>query len=104
MRSLKFPVVTEKSIAQAEKRVYTFAVELKMTKPEIAKLIEKLYSVNVMAVRVQKVIGQKVRRKTGVGKKPDWKKARVTIQTGQTIQDFAFPPEEKESKESEKKQ
>lgn len=88
MLIVKSPVITEKSLQQATTGVYTFSVANTATKPEIAKMIAKLYSVVVKKVRVQSVIGQKVRRKTGIFKQSDWKKALVTLKSGQVIKAF----------------
>lgn len=82
------PIVTEKSLAAAQKGVYTFMVASTATKPEIAKAVTKLYGVKVAVVRVQSVVGQDVRRKSGIGKKKDWKKALVTVATGSKIKEF----------------
>jgi large subunit ribosomal protein L23 len=96
------PIITEKSLAQAEKSVYTFAVHDTATKPEIAKAIEALYKVKVAKVRVAAVKGQVVRRRNGIGKQRDWKKAVITLTAGQSIKDFEFEAEtvETEAKET----
>jgi large subunit ribosomal protein L23 len=90
------PVITEKSLQHAQNGVYTFAVAKTATKSEIAKLVAKLYSVEVTSVRVQSVKGKAVRRKTGIFKENDWKKALVTVKKGQAIKEFELP-EQKEA-------
>lgn len=85
------PIITEKSMAQAQTGVYTFAVDPRRTKPAIARAIEELYKVTVDAVRVQSVKGKAVRRKKGLGRQRDWKKALITVKMGQAIKDFALP-------------
>jgi large subunit ribosomal protein L23 len=87
------PIITEKSLAMAATGVYTFAVADKTTKTEIGKAVENAYKVDVTGVRVLSVKGHVVRRKTGLGKQRDWKKALVTVKSGQTIKDFAFEAE-----------
>ena len=97
------PVVTEKSIAQAEHGVYTFAVHSNATKPEIAKAIEGIYKVSVVDVNVSGVHGKSVRRKTGIGKEKNWRKAFVTVKKGQKISDFEFVAEKTEKDEKKEK-
>lgn len=92
------PIVTEKSLALAANGTYTFAVAGGSNKAEIAKAIENVYKVIVAKVRVLSVTGESVRRRTGLGKKPDWKKALVTLKKGDKIKDFEFEAS-KETKE-----
>lgn len=89
------PIITEKSMAMAANGVYTFAVADTTTKTEVAKAVEKAHKVDVTNVRILTVKGQVVRRKTGLGKTSDWKKAVVTVKAGQQIKDFAFEAETK---------
>lgn len=84
------PIITEKSIATAANGVYTFAVNDQATKLQVAQAVEKVYGVKVAKVRVLTVTGKEVRRRTGLGKENDWKKAMVTLEKGQTIKDFEF--------------
>ena len=75
------PVVTEKSNDELQEGKYTFKVNKKATKVEIAKAIEKLFEVKVLKVNTMKVNGKKKRVGYHVGKTSDWKKAIVTIDT-----------------------
>ena len=75
------PVVTEKSNDQLQEGKYTFKVNKKATKVEIAKAVEKLFEVKVLKVNTMKVNGKKKRVGSHVGKTSDWKKAIVTIDT-----------------------
>ena len=68
------PVVTEKSNDELQQGKYTFKVNKKATKVEIAKAVEKLFEVKVL----------KVNTMTVQGKTPDWKKAIVTIDINPT--------------------
>ena len=70
------PVVTEKSNDELQEGKYTFKVNKKATKVEIAKAVEKLFEVKVL-----KVNGKKKRVGYHTGKTSDWKKAIVTIDT-----------------------
>ena len=75
------PVVTEKSNDELQEGKYTFEVNKKATKVEIAKAIEKLFEVKVLKVNTMNVSGKKKRVGYHVGKTSDWKKAIVTIDT-----------------------
>ena len=75
------PVVTEKSNDQLQEGKYTFKVNKKATKVEIAKAVEKLFEVKVLKVNTMNVNGKKKRVGYHVGKTSDWKKAIVTIDT-----------------------
>ena len=75
------PVVTEKSNDGLQEGKYTFKVNKKATKVDIARAIEKLFEVKVLKVNTINVDGKKKRVGYHVGKTPDWKKAIVTIDT-----------------------
>jgi len=75
------PVVTEKSNDGLQEGKYTFEVNKKATKVDIAKAVEKLFNVKVLSVNTMKVNGKTKRVRYKEGKTPDWKKAIVTIDT-----------------------
>ena len=75
------PVVTEKSNDQLQEGKYTFKVNKKATKIDIAKAVEKLFQVKVLKVNIINMNGKKKRVGYHVGKTSDWKKAIVTIDT-----------------------
>ena len=82
---LKAPVITEKSqIAKSEGK-YTFKVSPKASKTEIKEAVEKIFKVNVKAIRTLNVKPKKRRvgRYTGLTNRT--KKAIVTLAEGQTI-------------------
>ncbi len=83
------PHVSEKasSIAEAANQV-VFRVAADASKREIKAAVEKLFSVQVEAVRVANVKGKTRRTRQGVGRRSDWKKAYVRLAQGQEI-DFA---------------
>ena len=78
------PVVTEKSNDELQQGKYTFKVNKKATKVEIAKAVEKLFNVKVLNVNTMNVRGKKKRVGYNVGRTSDWKKAIVTIDTNPT--------------------
>ena len=84
---IKKPVVTEKSMANQQKRVYTFIVAPDATKPEVKHAVEKAFNVKVDGVRSIKVKGKLKRMKNQLleGKRKDWKKVYVTLQEGSRL-------------------
>ena len=75
------PVVTEKSNDQMQMGKYTFEVNKKATKVEIANAVEKLFNVKVLNVNTMTVKGKTKRVRYVEGKTSDWKKAIVAIDT-----------------------
>lgn len=87
------PVITEKSLAKAAEGVYSFFVVKAAGKPQIAAAIERLFEVKVESVRIQSTHGKIMRRRTGLGKEGDYKKAIVKLAKGSTIKSFELPAE-----------
>ena len=89
MSILKRPLVTEKVSGLNEKGKYGFIVELTANKVEIKSAVEKMYNVNVERVNTISVMGKQKTRytKAGVlaGRKPNYKKAIVTLAQGEVI-------------------
>ena len=80
------PHVSEKAARAGEKHnQFVFRVRLDATKPEIAKAVELMFSVDVEAVQVVNVGGKKKRFGASFGRRSDWKKAYVSLKSGQTI-------------------
>ena len=75
------PIVTEKSNDGINEGKYTFKVNKKATKPEIAMAVEKLFNVKVLKVNTINVSGKTRRVGRNYGKKKKKKKAIVTIDT-----------------------
>ncbi|MDI6829278.1 MAG: 50S ribosomal protein L23 [Armatimonadota bacterium] len=83
------PIMTEKSIAGADQRKYTFRVNRRANKIEIARAIEQIFNVKVQDVNTINVRGKKKRLgRYPEGKTPDWKKAIVTLKPGYKIEIF----------------
>jgi len=85
---LKRPVITEKSMALQEENKYTFVVDLNANKVEIKKAVEELFKVKVEKVRTMRVKGKLKRVRNVVGRRPDIKKAIVTLKEGDKIELF----------------
>jgi len=78
------PVVTEKSNDGLNEGKYTFKVNKKATKVDIARAVEKLFEVKVLKVNTITVKGKEKRVGKSTGKTSDWKKAIVIIDTNPT--------------------
>ena len=73
------PVVTERSMENMESKRYTFKVDTRANKSEIKKAVETIFGVKVKQVNTMNITGKKIRMGANVGKRPDWKKAIVTL-------------------------
>ncbi len=84
------PVVSEKSYALLDKRVYTFVVAPGANKVEIRHAVEEIFGVNVVSVNTLNRRGKRKRnrKKATFNKRPDTKRAIVTLATGQSIPIF----------------
>ena len=83
------PMFTEKSTqAQTVQNAYTFKVSINANKIEIKKAVEKIFSVDVIDVNTIRIAGKPKRMGRFEGKRADWKKAIVTVKSGQSIADF----------------
>jgi len=86
---IRRPLVTEKSTQQKEvNRQYVFEVDPDANKIEIQSAIEHLFKVKVLQVRTCNVLGKLKRLGRRYGKRPDWKKATVTLKEGDRIDFF----------------
>jgi large subunit ribosomal protein L23 len=78
-------LLTEKSTLLREHNRYVFEVDRRAGKPEIKAAIEELFKVTVVDVRTANVQGKVKRLGRYAGKRPDWKKAIVTLAQGSSI-------------------
>ena len=86
MKVLIAPIVSEKSTRLAdENRQFVFRVVKDASKPEVRKAVELMFDVKVEAVQIANVNGKTKRFGASVGKRPDWKKAFVTLAEGHDI-------------------
>ena len=81
------PVVSEKSYALSEKGVYIFVVAPEANKIEIRRAVEHVFNVRVTNVNTINRPGKRKRnrRQSTFGKRPDTKRAIVTLAAGQSI-------------------
>ncbi len=83
------PIITEKSERQVSaNNTYTFKVSINANKIEIKHAIEKIFAVKVVDVNTIRMLGKPKRLGKYSGKRPDWKKAIVTLRDGDKIAEF----------------
>src|SRR6185369_6277735 len=82
------PVISEKSYALIAEGKYTFRVDDRAHKTQIAQAVEEVFSVNVAAVRTSKVRPKPKRRGLTKGRTRAWKKAVVQVAPGERIELF----------------
>lgn len=83
------PLLTEKSTVMRETlNKVSFEVRRDANKIEIKKAVEEVLKVKVAAVNVIRIEGKKKRLGKFEGKKNNWKKAIVTLKTGEKINLF----------------
>ena len=84
------PVVSEKSYGLLDDGAYTFIVAPDANKVEIRQAVEAIFSVKVTKVNTLNRKGKaKLNRRTRtMGKRPDLKRAVVTLAEGETIDLF----------------
>lgn len=82
---IRGPIVTEKTTALSEHNQYAFRVARSATKPEIAEAARILFSVRVVRVNTINVKGKVKRFRGRPGRRPDVKKAIVTLAAGETL-------------------
>jgi large subunit ribosomal protein L23 len=86
---IRRPVVTEKStLAREAGNVVTLAVDPRANKHQIKSAVEELFAVTVVDVRTMRMPRKSRRVGRFQGRKPEWKKALVTLAEGQTIEFF----------------
>jgi large subunit ribosomal protein L23 len=86
---IRRPVITEKSTQLKDtNRQYVFEVYQAANKLEIQSAVERLFKVKVTEVRTANVLGKLKRLGRKYGKRPDWKKAIVTLKEGDRIDFF----------------
>ena len=79
------PVITEDATQISERGQYAFKVHRDSTKAEIRKAVEKAFNVKVKKVNTQIIKGKIKRVRFQPGRRPNWKKAIVTLEEGQTL-------------------
>ncbi|MEE9379811.1 MAG: 50S ribosomal protein L23 [Hyphomonadaceae bacterium] len=79
------PVITEKSTLVAEHNKIIFRVAIDANKKQIKDAVEHLFKVDVTKVNTIRVKGKEKRFRGTLGRRPDFKKAIVTLKDGQSV-------------------
>lgn len=83
------PVVSEKSYDLIEDHnTYTFVVDTRSNKTEIKQAVESIFDVRVVSVNTMNRKGKLKRTGWVIGKRPDTKRAMVTLAEGEEIDIF----------------
>ncbi|SIO90547.1 50S ribosomal protein L23 [Nocardiopsis sp. JB363] len=82
------PVISEKSYGLMDANKYTFIVRPDANKTQIKIAIEKIFEVKVTGVNTINRKGKRKRTRFGFGKRPDTKRAIVSLAEGDRIDIF----------------
>jgi large subunit ribosomal protein L23 len=86
---IKRPLITEKGMRLNEEGgTVVFRVDARANKLQIKHAVEVLFNVKVTKVNTLNVEGKKRRIRYREGKRPDWKKAYITLREGDSITFF----------------
>ncbi|NLZ53599.1 MAG: 50S ribosomal protein L23 [Thermoanaerobacteraceae bacterium] len=73
------PWITEKSMDMQQQKKYVFVVDKRANKTEIKNALEAIFGIKVARVNTINMRGKMKRMGRFEGKRPDWKKAIVTL-------------------------
>ena len=76
------PIITERGMADAEVKKFTFKVDKRANKIEIKNAVEVIFDVKVEKVSTMNMKGKLKRTGRFVGRRSDWKKAIVKLTPG----------------------
>ena len=82
------PVVTEKSMGARVQPCYVFRIHAQATKIDVTQAVEKLFKVKVKSVNTCAVKAKRRVRGKYIGSTPGWKKAYVSLEQGQKIEEL----------------
>jgi len=82
------PIVSEKSYAGLEANRYTFLVHPDANKTEIKEAVQQIWNVRVLSVNTIIRRGKVKRQRYVSGRRPDQKRAIVTLSEGDSIEIF----------------
>ena len=86
---IRRPLITEKtSILREDGRTIVFHVAPGANKTQIRRAIEQLLGSKVDSIRTSISHGKVKRQGRFAGRRPDWKKAYVTLREGQKMPEF----------------
>ena len=76
---IRKPVISERSMADAENKKYTFKVDVRANKTQVRDAIEEIFDVEVKKVNIMNVKGKEKRMGRNKGMTAATKKAIVTL-------------------------
>ena len=85
------PVISEKSLGLTDEGKYTFIVAPDAHKIQIRQAVEATFNVKVTSVNTINRPGKRRRTRSGWGKRPDTKRAIVSLAAGDRIDSFGGP-------------
>ncbi len=86
------PVISEKSYGLLDQNKYTFLVPRTANKVQIRIAVEEVFNVKVLGVNTLNRQGKRKRsRRFNMGKRPDTKRAIVSVAPGDRIEIFGGP-------------
>ena len=80
------PIITEKATKLGDQNKYVFEVSKDANKIEIRNAVQEMFDVVVTKVTTTSMRGKKRRMGRFQGRRPDWKKAVVTLREGDAIE------------------
>lgn len=80
------PVLSEKAVGEMNLGKYSFYVHPNANRTQIKEAIETVFKVNVTKINLQNREGKVVRMGRFEGRRPERKKAIVTLKAGQRIE------------------
>ncbi|HKA98078.1 MAG TPA: 50S ribosomal protein L23 [Streptosporangiaceae bacterium] len=85
------PVISEKSYRLSDDNKYTFVVAPHANRTQIRQAVEAVFGVRVTSVNTLNRPGKRRRTRFGWGKRPDTKRAIVSLAEGDRIDVFGGP-------------
>lgn len=86
---IKAPLISEKGTLLTESaNQVLFKVRPDANKIEVKQAVETIFKVTVVQVRMARYLGKMRRIGRSMGRRPDWKKAYVTLKEGDKIDFF----------------
>ena len=82
------PIITEKTTVLTGADKYVFEVDLRANKNQIKEAVQVAFNVRVAEVNTMMMKGKPTRFGRRVTNRPDWKKAIVTLVSGDKIELF----------------
>ena len=76
---IRKPVISERSMADAENKKYTFKVDVRANKTQVKDAVEEIFEVEVKKVNIMNVKGKEKRMGRNKGMTAATKKAIVTL-------------------------